>query len=143
MNVRVDGLRNSCRQGRRAQQRCSAAQKTSPVHRSSHARIISPAATCVIHAIRYSQFMSINRRTFLGGLLSSPLGAAYQRAAQTAPSMRIRRIETVYWKSREDAPFWPHWTWLRIDTDSGLSGIGETYPRNTNEAAAIHGVASS
>ena len=55
--------------------------------------------------------------------------------------MRIRRIETVYWKSREDAPFWPHWTWLKIDTDSGVSGIGETYPRNPNEAAAIHGVA--
>jgi L-alanine-DL-glutamate epimerase-like enolase superfamily enzyme len=41
----------------------------------------------------------------------------------------------------EDAPFWPHWTWLKIDTDSGVSGIGETYPRNPNEAAAIHGIA--
>ena len=55
--------------------------------------------------------------------------------------MRIRRIETVYWKSREDAPFWPHWTWVKIETESGVSGIGETYPRNPNEAAAIHGVA--
>ena len=57
--------------------------------------------------------------------------------------MRITRIETVYWKSRDDAPFWPHWTWVRIDTDAGVSGIGETYPRNTNEAAAIHGVANT
>src|ERR1022692_529937 len=86
--------------------------------------------------------MALPRRNFLAGLLSSPLAAAYQKAAQSAPPMRIRRIETVYWKSREDAPFWPHWTWLKIDTDSGVSGIGETYPRNPNEAAAIHGAAS-
>src|SRR5260370_6358323 len=85
--------------------------------------------------------MALNRRTFVTSLLSSPLAAAYQKAAQGAPPMRIRRIETVYWKSREDAPFWPHWTWVKIDTDSGVSGIGEAYPRNTNEAAAIHGVA--
>src|SRR5260370_26638035 len=85
--------------------------------------------------------MAVNRRSFVSALLASPLGAAYHKAAQGAPSMRIRRIETVYWKSREDAPFWPHWTWVKIDTDSGVSGIGETYPRNTNEAAAIHGVA--
>ena len=85
--------------------------------------------------------MALNRRSFLTGLLAPPAAAAYQKAAQTAAPMRIRRIETVYWKSREDAPFWPHWTWLKIDTD-GVSGIGETYPRNANEAAAIHGVAN-
>ena len=85
--------------------------------------------------------MALNRRRFVAGLLASPLAAAYQNAAETAPPMRIRRIETVYWKSREDAPFWPHWTWLKIETESGVSGIGETYPRNSNEAAAIHGVA--
>jgi len=85
--------------------------------------------------------MALNRRRFVAGLLASPLAAAYQKAAETAPAMRIRRIETVYWKSREDAPFWPHWTWVKIETESGVYGIGETYPRNSNEAAAIHGVA--
>jgi L-alanine-DL-glutamate epimerase-like enolase superfamily enzyme len=85
----------------------------------------------------------MNRRAFLSGLMGSPLAAAYSAAAQSATAMRITRIETVYWKSREAAPFWPHWTWVRIDTDAGVSGIGETYPRNTNEAAAIHGVANS
>ena len=54
--------------------------------------------------------MALDRRSFLAGLLASPAAAAYQKAAKTAPPMRIRRIETVYWKSREDAPFWPHWT---------------------------------
>src|SRR5215472_7684739 len=87
--------------------------------------------------------MDLNRRSFLAGLLGSPVATAYQKAAQTAPPMRIRRIETVYWKSRDDAPFWPHWTWVKIDTDSGVSGIGETYPRNPVEAAAIHAAAHS
>src|SRR3954471_20069263 len=85
----------------------------------------------------------MDRRRFLSRLLATPLAAAYARAAETAPKMRITRVETIYWKSRDDAPFWPHWTWVRIDTDSGVSGIGETYPRNTNEAAAIHGVANT
>ena len=85
----------------------------------------------------------MNRRTLLSRLLSAPLAAAYARAADSAPRLRITGVETVYWKSRDDAPFWPHWTWVRIHTDAGISGIGETYPRNTNEAAAIHGVANS
>ena len=85
----------------------------------------------------------MDRRTFLSRLLSAPLAAAFGRAAQAAPPLRITGLETVYWKTRDDAPFWPHWTWLRIHTDGGVFGIGETYPRNTNEAAAIHGVAST
>ena len=28
--------------------------------------------------------------------------------------------------------------WLRVYTDNGLVGLGETYPRNEAEAAAIH-----
>jgi|SRR5450432_359809 len=85
----------------------------------------------------------MNRRAFLSRWLASPLAAAYARAAAGAAAMKITRIETVYWKSRDDAPFWPHWTWVKIDTDAGVSGIGETYPRNANEAAALHGVAGS
>jgi L-alanine-DL-glutamate epimerase-like enolase superfamily enzyme len=72
-------------------------------------------------------------------LLASPLAGLYAAAAQTAAPSKITRIETVYWKSRDDAPFWPHWTWVKIDTDAGVSGIGETYPRNPAEAAVVHG----
>ncbi len=76
---------------------------------------------------------------------SPPLwpAGAYAVAAQAAAPSKITRIETVYWKSRDDAPFWPHWTWVRIDTDTGITGIGETYPRNTAEAAVLHSVAGS
>lgn len=83
-----------------------------------------------------------NRRAFLQAILASPGAAAYLRAAQAAAPMKIKRVETVYWKSRDDAPFWPHWTWVKIETDAGVSGIGETYPRGANEAAAVHNVAN-
>jgi galactonate dehydratase len=82
------------------------------------------------------------RRSFLSGLVASPLAAAYASAAGTAAPSKIISIETVYWKSREDAPFWPHWTWVKIETDSGVFGIGETYPNNATEAAAMHKVAA-
>jgi galactonate dehydratase len=55
-----------------------------------------------------------------------------------ARPMKITGIDTVFWKSRDDAPFWPHWTWVRIRTDAGVEGIGETYPRGEAEAAVIH-----
>ncbi|HEV2274518.1 MAG TPA: hypothetical protein VGR96_10150, partial [Acidobacteriaceae bacterium] len=82
--------------------------------------------------------MALSRRSFLSGILASPLAIAYAKAAHALAPMKITRIETVYWKSREDAPFWPHWTWVKIDTDAGVSGIGETYPRNPVEAAMVH-----
>ncbi|MGE5569701.1 MAG: mandelate racemase/muconate lactonizing enzyme family protein [Rhodospirillales bacterium] len=75
----------------------------------------------------------IPRRAFL---LGAPL--ALRAAWSQVAGAKITRIDTVYWKSRDDAPFWPHWTWVRIHTDSGHIGIGETYPRSPVEAAAIH-----
>lgn len=65
-------------------------------------------------------------------------GPALTRAFAQAGPMKIARLETAYWKSRDAAPFWPHWTWLKITTDSGASGIGETYPRSAAEAEMIH-----
>ncbi|MGH9665562.1 MAG: mandelate racemase/muconate lactonizing enzyme family protein, partial [Bryobacteraceae bacterium] len=72
----------------------------------------------------------ITRRGALASLLVALLKAA--------PPMKVRRVETVYWKTRNDAPFWPHWTWVRLETDTGISAIGETYPRNPVEAEMIH-----
>jgi galactonate dehydratase len=83
-----------------------------------------------------------SRRCFLNSLLAAPLLGMYARAAGKANPLKITGIETVFWKSREDAPFWPHWTWVKITTSEGLYGIGETYPRNANDSAAIHGIAS-
>ena len=77
----------------------------------------------------------MDRRLLLSSLLASPLAAKYAAAATNAPPMKITRIETVYWNSRDDAEFWPHWTWVKIETDAGIYGIGETYPRKPVEAA--------
>ncbi|HEX6547009.1 MAG TPA: mandelate racemase/muconate lactonizing enzyme family protein, partial [Bryobacteraceae bacterium] len=87
--------------------------------------------------------MQSTRRSFLNGLLASPLAATYVKAANTAEPTKITGIETVFWKSRNDAPFWPHWTWVKVTTNTGLFGIGETYPRNRDDAAAIHGIANA
>jgi L-alanine-DL-glutamate epimerase-like enolase superfamily enzyme len=81
--------------------------------------------------------MPLTRRAFLSQMMASAAAFA------AAPPMKITRVETAYWKTRDDAPFWPHWTWLKIDTDAGVSGIGETYPRNAAEAAVIHSAAPS
>jgi len=74
----------------------------------------------------------MHRRHFLASLpfLTSALASA--------PAMKIVKVETFYWKDRADAPFWPHWTWIRLHTDTGLVALGETYPRNAVEAEAIH-----
>ncbi|MBI3695797.1 MAG: mandelate racemase/muconate lactonizing enzyme family protein, partial [Acidobacteria bacterium] len=77
----------------------------------------------------------MNRRVFCSSLLAAPLWAA-------APAMKVTRVDTIYWKTREAAPWWPHWIWVRVHTDSGLTGIGETYPRNEVEAAMVHSAAA-
>lgn len=79
----------------------------------------------------------MNRRHFLSLLPSLSLLSSSMLAA---PSMRITKVETFYWKDRNAAPWWPHWTWIRLHTDTGLIGIGETYPRNSLEAEAIHSI---
>jgi L-alanine-DL-glutamate epimerase-like enolase superfamily enzyme len=95
-------------------------------------------------AVRYNSAMPLSRRSFVSAI-ASPLrsGPRMPPPRKTAAPSKITRIETVYWKSRDDAPFWPHWTWVKIDTDAGISGIGETYPRNPAEAAVVHSVAGS
>src|SRR5512133_3199792 len=81
----------------------------------------------------------LRRRAFLT-LLTTPLWQAFSSWARSAPAAKIIRVDTIHWKTRDAAPWWPHWTWLRLETDSGQIGIGETYPRNAAEAALIHSV---
>jgi L-alanine-DL-glutamate epimerase-like enolase superfamily enzyme len=87
--------------------------------------------------------MKMSRRSFVAGLLASPLAAKYCAAAQMLAPMKITGIETVYWKSPADADFSPNWTWVKIETDAGVYGIGETYPRNSVEAEMVHTAASA
>jgi L-alanine-DL-glutamate epimerase-like enolase superfamily enzyme len=80
----------------------------------------------------------IQRRIFMGSLLMPLLAAFRCRAAFAAPPMKITKIETVYWKNYQEAPWRPNWTWIKIHTDAGFTGIGETYPRSEAEAALVH-----
>jgi len=84
----------------------------------------------------------MNRRTFLPYLVTPVLAAPLQQAvahANSAPDMKITRIDTTYWRSGRDLPSWkPNWVWVRVSTDSGFVGLGETYPRNEVEASVVH-----
>jgi galactonate dehydratase len=79
----------------------------------------------------------VNRRAFLNAALLAP--AALRRAAAEATPMKVTRIETVCWPPPGANGWRPHdGIWVRIQTDNGLSGIGETYPRGEAEAAMLH-----
>ena len=52
--------------------------------------------------------------------------------------MKITRIDTTYWRSGIELPWKPNWVWVRVHADSGLVGLGETYPRNEAEASLVH-----
>src|SRR5271157_202736 len=83
----------------------------------------------------------MNRRTFLPYLVTPAVAASLQRAAalsSPAPAMKITRIDSTYWRSGSDLPWKPNWVWVRVHTDSGLVGLGETYPRNEVEASMVH-----
>jgi L-alanine-DL-glutamate epimerase-like enolase superfamily enzyme len=83
----------------------------------------------------------MNRRTFLPSLLAPALAGLQQQGiaqASSAPAMKITRIDTTYWRSGAELPWKPNWVWVRVYADSGLVGLGETYPRNEAEASLVH-----
>jgi galactonate dehydratase len=83
----------------------------------------------------------VNRRAFLPFLLTPALATLQEQAAgqaSSAPAMKITRIDTTYWRSGVEPPWKPNWVWVRVYTDSGLVGLGETYPRNEVEASLVH-----
>ena len=51
---------------------------------------------------------------------------------------RITAVETVYLQPRIRVHAGPiQWLWVRIHTDDGLIGLGETYPWPEAEAAIV------
>lgn len=54
-------------------------------------------------------------------------------------SMKITRIETIHLSKGITVHAGPiQWLWVRIHTDEGLVGLGETYPHPQAEKAVIH-----
>ena len=83
----------------------------------------------------------MKRRAFLPFLLT-PTFINPQRPVvedgKSAPPTKITRIDTTYWRDGASLPWKPNWVWVRVYTDSGLVGLGETYPRHEAEASVMH-----
>ena len=51
---------------------------------------------------------------------------------------KITAVETIYLQPRVRVHAGPiQWLWVRIHTDNGLTGLGETYPWPEAEAAIV------
>ncbi len=80
----------------------------------------------------------MDRRSFIHGTAAGALGLFCSdilspfraMAMAAAPGLTITGIETVRFK---DA----HWMWLRLHTNEGIIGTGETYPFNEANSAVI------
>ena len=82
----------------------------------------------------------MKRRTFLLSALGTA-AATRLPAWSLAPAMKITKIETIYWDKPDASGFQPHWCWVRIHTDTGHTGLGETYPRGEVETSVLHSAA--
>jgi len=70
------------------------------------------------------------RREFLGALGGSVLGAAGLMKITKVEAIRFRRelrIQDLY----------PNWFWVRLHTDAGITGIGESYPGTEAHLGAL------
>jgi galactonate dehydratase len=87
----------------------------------------------------------MNRREFLPSLLTpvaGGLGAEALGQVTSLPATKITRIDTTYFRPGAGLPWKPNWVWVRVYTNNGLVGLGETYPRNEAEASLIHSISS-
>ncbi|MCW5980796.1 MAG: twin-arginine translocation signal domain-containing protein [Bryobacteraceae bacterium] len=73
------------------------------------------------------------------GLFASPFLTPQARAAaENAGPMRITKIEAVRFRSDlRMQGVSPNWTWVRLHTDTGLVGTGESYPGYDAHAGAL------
>jgi len=92
---------------------------------------------------------AISRRGFLGRAgagalaLAASLPKAAQAAADAVRPMKITKVEAV--RFRRDLRIQgiaPNWTWVRLHTDSGLVGTGESYPTHESHLGALKEIAT-
>ena len=90
--------------------------------------------------------MYTNRRNFLktagtgalGFLGTSMLSPLVQQAIAEAPTLRITRIDTVRFSPQlQVGGRGIQWMWVRLHTNEGIIGTGETYPFNEASEAVI------
>ena len=67
--------------------------------------------------------------------------ARYDAAASVGP-MKITKIDAVRFRSGLHMQgVSPNWTWVRLHTDTGLIGLGESYPNHTANVGALRELA--
>ena len=98
--------------------------------------------------MRQSDSARTSRRRFLGaslglcGLDAALLPPPARAAAQSVGPMKITKIDAV--RCRRDLRIQgvsPNWTWVRLYTDTGLVGIGESYPGYDSNAGVLKEIA--
>lgn len=82
----------------------------------------------------------MNRREMLALLGAMP--AASQAAAATTGPMKITKVEAVRFNPKKRiADVAPNWMWVRLTTDQGITGVGETYPGHEAHLGALKEIA--
>ncbi|HUX96957.1 MAG TPA: mandelate racemase/muconate lactonizing enzyme family protein [Bacteroidales bacterium] len=80
----------------------------------------------------------MKRRNFIQNSTAAAIGLMFSdmllpfrnEAMAVAPNLTITGIETVRFKNG-------HWMWIRLHTNEGITGTGETYPFNEANTAVI------
>jgi galactonate dehydratase len=84
----------------------------------------------------------MTRRQWLSAMVAPALTPAARLAAQTAGPLKITKVEAV--RFRRDFRVQgvsPNWTWVRLHTDQGITGVGESYPTDEAHMGALRELA--
>jgi galactonate dehydratase len=84
------------------------------------------------------KFLSTASKASVAAIGMSSLPSHTLSAIENAGPMKIKKIEALRIRSdlRLDGLSIP-WTWVRLHTNTGLTGIGETYPRMESQTGAL------
>jgi L-alanine-DL-glutamate epimerase-like enolase superfamily enzyme len=79
----------------------------------------------------------MNRRRFV-----STLGATALAAAQSTGPLKITKVEALRFnRNYQVQGVSPNWTWVRLHTDQGITGVGESYPTHEAHMGALRELA--
>jgi L-alanine-DL-glutamate epimerase-like enolase superfamily enzyme len=80
----------------------------------------------------------IRRRDFLQTAALLPWTWAAEKAAAAVGPMKITKVEAVRFKPEIRLQgVSPNWTWVRLHTDTGIVGLGESYPNHNANLGAL------
>jgi L-alanine-DL-glutamate epimerase-like enolase superfamily enzyme len=80
----------------------------------------------------------IRRRDFLKTAALLPWTQLADRAAAAVGPMKIVKVEAVRFRPEIRVQgVSPNWTWVRLHTDTGIIGLGESYPNHTANLGAL------